>query len=278
MSRPSERFGALQSQGSRDYQEDEFGILDDRDLSRVDSEHTLLVVADGMGGHQAGATASKIVTETFIDAYHNCSGTIPSRLLEGLQQANSHLEESTKENSELQGMGTTIVAATVTNDGLHWISVGDSPLWIYQSGELKRVNADHSMAPVFADMVASGRMTKTEAATNPQRNALRSALMGDELGLVDASLEPLPLYSGDLLILASDGVMTLSQSQITSVLELSSKENNEVLVGKLMNAVLAQEKSNQDNTTILAYSIEVKTNDQDTVIPARSSQGNLEIQ
>ena len=272
MSRPSDRFAALQSQGSRDYQEDEFGILDDRDLDSSNGEHTLLVVADGMGGHTAGAKASQVATETFIDIYHNCSGSVPSRLRQGLEQSNRKLAEEVQEREELQGMGTTLLAVTVTRAGLHWISVGDSPFWVYRAGELLRINADHSMAPVLAEMVAAGKMTVAEAASDPKRNSLRAALMGDSLGLVDASDDAFLLQSGDLLILASDGVLTVSEEQIIAVIDKYSDQNNETKVNRLMAAVIDEGKVNQDNITLMMYSIESKTEDQDTVIPEPLAQ------
>jgi PPM family protein phosphatase len=272
MSRPSDRFAALQSQGSRDYQEDEFGILDDRDLDSSNGEHTLLVVADGMGGHTAGAKASQVATETFIDIYHNCSGSVPSRLRQGLEQSNRKLAEEVQEREELQGMGTTLLAVTVTRAGLHWISVGDSPFWVYRAGELLRINADHSMAPVLAEMVAAGKMTVAEAASDPKRNSLRAALMGDSLGLVDASDDAFLLQAGDLLILASDGVLTVSEEQIIAVIDKYSDQNNETKVNRLMAAVIDEGKVNQDNITLMMYSIESKTEDQDTVIPKPSAQ------
>jgi len=272
MSRPSDRFAAIQSQGSRDYQEDDFGILDDRDLDSSIGEHTLLVVADGMGGHTAGARASQMVTETFIDAYHDSSGSVPSRLQLGLEKSNRRLAEEVAENADLQGMGTTLLAVAVTTEGLYWISVGDSPFWIYRAGELNRINVDHSMAPVLAEMVDAGKMTAEEAACNPQRNALRSALMGDSLGLVDAAQKAYSIHSGDLLILASDGMLTITEEKIISIIDQSSDKDIEAKAKSLMAAVIDERKTNQDNITIMLYSIEIRVEDQDTLIPEHSSE------
>lgn len=272
MSRPSDRFAALQSQGSRDYQEDDFGILDDRDLDSSIGEHTLLVVADGMGGHTAGAKASQVVTETFIDVYQKSSGSVPSRLQLGLEKSNRRLAEEVKESADLQGMGTTLLAVVVTAESLYWISVGDSPFWIYRDGELNRINADHSMTPVLAEMVEAGKLTVAEAACNPQRNALRSALMGDSLGLVDAAQEAYSIQSGDLLILASDGVLSITEEQIISAIDQSNGKDIEVKANSLMAAVIDERKTNQDNITIMLYSTEIRTEDQDTLIPESSSE------
>lgn len=268
---PSYRFAALQSQGERDYQEDDFGILDDRSSASKDGEHTLLVVADGMGGHAAGSRASQIATETFIDSYEKCEGGIPRRLLEALKRANAGLATAIDQDESLEGMGTTIVAAVVAEDQLYWISIGDSPMWIYRKGSLQRVNEDHSMMPVLAEMVEAGRITKNEMMMDPKRNALRSALMGDEIGLVDASQRPISLLSEDVLLLSSDGLMTLSEEQIVQVIAEGEGIINEEIPAKLMDAVNKVNKSSQDNTTVLIYSIELNQKE-DEILPDEGRQ------
>lgn len=264
MSRPRDRIAALQSQGMRDYQEDEFGILDDLNTASSEGEHTLLVVADGMGGHVAGANASSIVTESFIDTYQQAEGSIASRLKTALHYSNDCIAKATDGNQDMQGMGTTLLAAVVSECGLEWISVGDSPLWLYRGGTLKRVNDDHSMAPVLVEMVAAGRMTEEEAAVDPNRNALRSAVMGTKLNLVDYSSIPMMLQEKDLLLLASDGVMTLAETQIAGIIEKNYENSNEEIVARIMSAVTDEQKSNQDNITLLIYSIDSNLSDQTT--------------
>ena len=259
---PNERFAALQSQGSRDYQEDDFGILDGRDSASSNDDHTLLVVADGMGGHAAGARASQTVTESFVDTYRHQQGGIPARLLEALKTSNSSLARAIDQDTDLEGMGTTLIAVVVYKDQLHWISVGDSPLWIYRKGSLQRVNEDHSMMPVLADMVAQGRISEDEMNMHPKRNALRSALMGDEIGLVDASQKPLSLLEGDVLLLSSDGLMTLSETQITSLIHENETAANDEIAKTLIEAVKKEGRKNQDNITVLLYSIELNGDDE----------------
>lgn len=262
MSGPGDRFAALQSRGDRDYQEDEFGILDGRDSASSLAEHTLLVVADGMGGHVAGARASQILTESFIDTYQKSEGAISERLQQSLNQSNADVAEAISNDHDLAGMGSTLLATVISEAGLEWISVGDSPLWLYREGELKRINQDHSMAPVLADMVAAGKLSESEAASDPKRNALRSAVMGDNLGLVDSSSNAVGLQQGDVLLLASDGVMTLSDVQIASLIEDNISAANDEILATIMQAVMESEKPNQDNTTILIYSVDPKSLEQ----------------
>ncbi|PCH59958.1 MAG: serine/threonine protein phosphatase [SAR86 cluster bacterium] len=284
MSRPSERFAAKQLLGQRSNQEDDFGILDGRLSASSELEHTLLVVADGMGGHVAGARASQLVTEFFIDSYQgNISDDlkqIRAGLSSALQLSNSELAKAGQQDPSLKGMGTTLLAAVVSAAGLQWLSVGDSPLWLYRQGKLIRVNADHSMVPVLAELVASGRLTEAEASVDPKRNALRSALMGDELKLIDIAEQPMSLYQGDRLLLASDGVLTLTEQQICEVIIINEHASNEDLAGAILDEVLKQNKTNQDNTTLLIYSIvtehgvkEANVQEPITVIPVNNRRG-----
>ena len=247
------RFAARQIPGKRDYQEDDYGLLDGRDLGLDGSEHSMLLVADGMGGHVGGATASGLLSKTFVEAYPQASGPIVDRLRDCLEAANKAIADAIAENPELDGMGSTLVAAVVASEGLNWISVGDSPLWLFREGELERLNADHSMAPVLADLVATGRMTSEEAARDPSRHSLRSAVMGDDIHLIDVSSQPVAVEQGDRLLLASDGLMTLSDQEIEAILKKTQDVPLEDSAAALIQAVEDAEQPHQDNTTVLLY-------------------------
>jgi serine/threonine protein phosphatase PrpC len=234
-------------QGQRHHQEDDFSF---------DNSHTndfLMVIADGLGGHQGGAYASHCAVQTFIDSYYAVSGTVSQRLQHALHQANHQLAIEA-EAKELYGMGCTLVGVVLKADHLEWISVGDSPLWLYdKAGHLHRLNADHSIRPLLLEQVQRGLLTVAEAAVHPDRNMLFSALTGDSIDLIDQSPEPLQLFPGDHLLLASDGIFTLSDEELGKVLkqELSAKE----LVDELLSAVEAKDRRDQDNTTVLVVKI-----------------------
>ena len=191
------RFAALQITGRRDYQEDSFGFFDGRNLGIDDNGHALLLVADGMGGHVGGAIASDLLCKTFVEAYPRSSGPSVERLRTCLDEANGAIAAAVAENPALDSMGSTLGVAVVTSEGLHWISVGDSPLWLFHEGQLERLNADHSMAPLLAELVEAGRMTDEDAARHPSRHSLRSVVMGDEMPLIDVSSRPVALEQGD---------------------------------------------------------------------------------
>ena len=247
------RFAAQQAQGSRANQEDAYDMMGGRAPGASGFEHTLLVLTDGMGGHSCGEVASRLVTKSMIDTYKTDSGPVSDQLRFSVDIANNRLSADAAANADKKGMGCTLVAAVITRHGLEWISIGDSPMWIFSAGVLRRLNADHSMAPVLASLVEAGRMDAEEAATDPKRHALRSAVTGDDIHLIDQSSQPIAIGEKDLLILASDGLETLSEDALTGLLKKHKNEALSTLAARMIRAVEEKHKPNQDNTTVLLY-------------------------
>lgn len=243
---------ADQYDGDRPYQEDDYGLsqisIDGDDAS----SHTLLVLADGMGGHVGGKEASRIAVHTFVEEFQGADGTIPDHLRQGLDLANAAIADKTQASPELDGMGCTLVGVSVSGQGVHWISVGDSPLWLWDQSKLTRLNEDHSMAPVLEELVALGRMTAEEAKTDSGRHTLRSAVMGDELEMVDLPSTPLPIKKGDVLLVASDGIETLEEDVIADIIA-KHRTDPKKIISTLLKKVEAEKQPYQDNTTAIAF-------------------------
>ena len=170
-----------------------------------------------------------------------------------LTRANGAIAAAVAENPALDSMGSTLVSAVVASEGLHWISVGDSPLWLFREGQLERLNADHSMAPLLADLVAAGRMTAEDAARHPSQHSLRSVVMGDEMPLIDVSSRPVALEEGDRVVLASDGLLTLDEQEIADILKKTRDVPLEDSAAALIQAVEGAGHPYQDNVTVLLY-------------------------
>lgn len=234
-------------QGKRNYQEDDFGFDNSKPFD------FLMILADGMGGHKGGAEASICAIKTFMDTYGLATGTVAARLQQALEQSNHQLALEIQKNPTLKGMGCTLAGVAFNGEQIQWISVGDSPLWLYSVGRLSRLNADHSMKPILQKKVRSGELTPEEAATHPDRNMLRSALTGADIELIDQSPAPLELYPGDRILLASDGIFTLSEAEIGSILDKSLPAK--ALVKQMLDAVEDKNKPSQDNTTALIIEI-----------------------
>lgn len=246
------QFAVRQSQGARDYQEDSAEF---NQIKREDDDGLLMVLADGMGGHRGGAHASRVAVDTFIETFARADGRVAERLDRALHDANEQIGEDGKANPELEGMGCTLVGVMLTKSGLEWISVGDSPMWLVRGGHLQRLNEDHSMAPILAKQVESGEMTIEEAARHPQRNALRSAVIGEAMQHIDQSRKPVRFRKGDRLLIASDGVETLSEDEIAALFNQSKDADAETLAQTLLSSVDAVQRKGQDNTTVMVVDL-----------------------
>ncbi len=114
-------------------------------------------------------------------------------------------------------MGCTLVGVAFGPEGVEWVSVGDSPLFLVRDGEIVLLNEDHSLAPEIDKLAVAGKISWAAAQADPRRHFLRSALTGTEIDLVDRSHRPLALRPGDVVILASDGIHTISHADIARV-------------------------------------------------------------
>lgn len=246
---PGRQFAGLQLQGGRPYQEDDFGFLNDLKETDPAPSRLLVVLADGMGGHSGGAHASALAVDTFLQTYQAPGGSVTERMVKSLNECNERIRVDSEGNPALTGMGCTFVAAAFIDDGLVWVSVGDSPFWRYRNGGIKQLNEDHSMAPLIAQQVTAGALSPEEAARHPHRNALRSALIGEPIPKTDLRESPIRLKAGDKFLLASDGMQTLSDQEIAAIL----KEDADALdlARKLLRAVEEKNRRGQDNTTAI---------------------------
>jgi serine/threonine protein phosphatase PrpC len=163
----------------------------------------LLVVADGMGGHRGGATASRLAGET-IKAQYLGSETydIAQALRESLTRANARIFSEAQANPDLRGMGTTTSALVVKNNQAWFAHVGDSRIYLVRGGEIRQITEDHSLV---ASMVREGLLTPKEAETHPRRNVLQRSMGVGEDVEIDVS-GPFDVQENDVFILCSDGL------------------------------------------------------------------------
>lgn len=177
----------------------------------------LFIVADGMGGHNAGDYASKSTVETIIKEVENTHEKYPNRILDdAIKKANHHIIELAENCEELSGMGTTVVAATIDGSELVVANVGDSRLYVLD-GELKQITIDHSLVE---EMVRMGGLDRAEARNHPKKNIITRAI--GVLDTVRVDFFEVELKKGDMVLLCSDG--------LTNMLE--DKEIEEILKDK----------------------------------------------
>ena len=212
-------------------------------IHRLEREQAwLLVLADGMGGEAAGEIASRLAVDEFVvsfEAHRQAGKSLDHALGGALQSANNRIGQEQEERPETLGMGTTMVGAYLSPAGIAWISVGDSPLWLYRADDLRRLNEDHSLRQMGG---SAGNM-------------LQSALNGQPIPLVNCRAIPLPVHDGDLIVLCSDGILTLAEDQIAETIRNSATTNPEFIVWLLLHAVEDKKKRHQDNCTALIASM-----------------------
>ena len=235
--------------GCRDGQEDSFAIWEGE--TKDGEPELLMVVADGMGGHARGEVASTLVVEAFVESFSHSALTSPDRLRKALFEANARLARAVSEAPDLAGMGTTLAACHLCGQSLHWISVGDSPLWLCQASGFGRLNADHSMRADLDGAVARGEMTAWSASVHPYRNMLRAAVMGDEIGEIDCPATPMICRPDDMVVLASDGIFSVPTETLHQIVATLWDKAPAKIVQALLRSVIDANARKQDNVTIL---------------------------
>ena len=248
-------FAGNQIQGGRDYQEDAqaFGSLRKGPDDKV--EILLTVLTDGMGGANAGDFASETVLREVVGycAEFNFEDGIdeaPKVLDFAMKAANQAMAKAIDKDESLDGMGCTLLATLMTKDKLYWLSVGDSPLYLYRKGKMEQINEDHSMVPLIKQLIDEGKLKPEAVFTHPHRNALRSVMGGCEVDLIDCPRKALQLRPGDIVVVASDGIQSLSENSICSVIEKNYHLDAAAISEKLITAVEDVKRPRQDNTSV----------------------------
>lgn len=246
--------GNCQHVGARSSQQDAFGFSDKDDLAFVAHGGMLAVVADGMGGMANGGEASHLAVRAFLHAYmaKQSDETVPAAMQRALDDANQSVINLSHQVGE-ENVGTTLVAAVIHGDALHWVSVGDSRLYLWRNGQLTQLSEDHIYANELDRDAANGNISQEDAENHPERRSLTSYLGLTQLDLIDHNLEPFPLFAGDRLLLCSDGLYAaLEGNEIAPLVEREAQQMAEGLVVM----VLAKDRPNQDNLTVAILACE----------------------
>jgi protein phosphatase len=239
----------------RDANEDCFAVV---------AEDHLFVVADGMGGHAAGEVASKLAVSAIADFIastrrdaeitwpYEYDLSIPmegNRLKTAIRLANQRILDTISHKKDLEGMGTTLVVAMVSDGRAHVGHVGDSRAYLIRGGAITQLTSDHSWVN---EQVKLGFLTKSDASRHPFRNVVTRALGSREDVLVDMAEQP--LEAGDVLLLCSDGLNTMldDESIVRTVLD------NEQDVDAAARALVAKANENggEDNITVILIKVD----------------------
>lgn len=220
----------------------------------VGSLPNLFVVADGMGGHNAGEYASRFTVDKVVEVISQNGQQEPvAAMKEALTEANSQLLEEAGADPSKSGMGTTVVAATVIGDLLHVANIGDSRLYVIDHEAIRQITRDHSLVE---EMVRLGEMDKAAAKVHPDKNIITRAIGVTRELAVD--FFEVKLRPEDMILLCSDGLTNMVEDEEIKEIVLEQKNIVEK-AEKLINT--ANENGGKDNITVILiepFSDEVK--------------------
>ena len=203
----------------------------------------LLVVADGMGGHKAGDFASRYAVESLKEDLERSTEDGPEAMIKkAIQSANQKLVEASRQDVRVEGMGTTLVAATVIEHTLYFANVGDSRLYLLNDG-IKQLSKDHSFVQ---EMVRLGGINAEEAKHHPDKNIITRAVGAREK--LDVDFFEYRLQKGDIILMCTDGLSNMIEDEEMFRIVKSSRDIVEA-VERLVET--ANENGGNDNIGVI---------------------------
>ena len=204
---------------------------------------TLAVVADGMGGHNAGEVASAETVNTLKNLIVDSDTPVKKLLLDSIECANNSVYKMGRETPTLNGMGTTVTACIISGDKVTAAQVGDSRLYLVRDEKITQITKDHSLVEM---LVESGEITKEAAKHHPQKNVITRAIGTDSS--VEADIYEFFIKKDDILLLCSDGLVNMVEDE--KILSLITKNSDfSALADILVKA--AESAGGTDNITVV---------------------------
>ncbi len=214
-------------------------------VSEPDSKGTVLaIVADGMGGHNAGEVASgKAVGILQNGIFRETDMSAKDVLIKAVEDANQEIYEMSINKKNLSGMGTTITACLAMENSVTAVQVGDSRLYLIRKDKISQITKDHSLVEM---LVENGTITKEEAKNHPQKNIITRAVGTDKT--VEADIYEFSVKKGDTVLLCSDGLVNMvDDEEILSVIK--SAETLDAAANTLVSQ--AEKAGGTDNITVI---------------------------
>ena len=214
----------------------------------------LFVVADGMGGHNAGDFASSHAVQILVDEIRKDADFNPIKVLRhAIETANSAILDRAQKEESLRGMGTTIVAATIVGHYAYVANVGDSRLYLIQ-GKIRQITKDHSLVQ---EMVRMGEIKPEEARNHPDQNIITRALGAERT--VDIDFFDLKMEPGSTILMCSDGLSNMVED--SKIEEIILDQTNEL--PKKGERLLSEANRNGGKDNIAVILVEPFTNEVD---------------
>lgn len=233
----------------REINEDNLNTIIPQDPHIMATKGVLFVVADGMGGHARGEVASQLVVETVCEAYYRSQDEdIASALRSAVNYANStvYWQDRNDETRDINGMGSTCIAAVLLGEQVYIANVGDSRAYIVRDGQARQISMDHSWVE---ELVREGKITPEQARNHGLRNVITRSIGTQEQVEVDIFTEA--VQHGDVLVLCTDGLSTLVEDdEISAIVEqYGPQESASQLIA------CANERGGNDNVTAIVAKV-----------------------
>jgi protein phosphatase len=218
------------------------------EVNAIGNLPNLFIVADGMGGHNAGDYASRFCVEFFTEYIKNSDLESPIALIEeAIKVTNDKLYEKSIQQTDYEGMGTTLVVATICGNEMYVANIGDSRLYVI-SKEIRQITEDHSLVQA---MVKTGELDRDEAKVHPNKNIITRALGTNETAQPDYF--EVELDEGDIVLMCSDGLTNMLNDETIEQLVRENaddpKRASETLVKQ------ANQQGGKDNITVIIVKV-----------------------
>lgn len=206
----------------------------------------LFIVADGMGGHNAGDYASKCTTETVVSEIQNSFEKNPTIIIKkAIKTANAKIRKEASEHENLFGMGTTLVTATIIGKYLQVSNIGDSRLYLLNKDGLRQITEDHSLVE---EMIRLGGLSREDARLHPDKNIITRAIGAKDE--VEADFFTEELETGDIVLMCSDGLTNMLEDKEIEAILLNPEKEELIQKGDAL-IKAANENGGKDNIAVV---------------------------
>ena len=206
----------------------------------------LFIVADGMGGHNAGDYASKCTTETVVNEIQNSFEKNPTIIIKkAIKTANAKIRKEASENENLFVMGTTLVIATIIGKYLQVSNIGDSRLYLLNKDGLRQVTEDHSLVE---EMIRLGGLSREDARLHPDKNIITRAIGAKDE--VEADFFTEELEAGNIVLMCSDGLTNMLEDKEIEAILLNPEKEELIQKGDAL-IKAANENGGKDNIAVV---------------------------
>lgn len=243
------RFGVKSDRGRiREINEDYLSVV-----TGASQELHAFVIADGMGGHNAGEIASKLAVDSVAECIERSQEQLShpdeiSKTIEQImQQANQTVFDKSKESQDNFGMGTTLIVAVLSGNSIHIGHIGDSRAYLVRGESIERITTDHSY---IEELIKNGSLKREEAEKHPKRNLITRALGCSDEMLVDSYI--CDIRENDVFILCTDGLTNMvDEARIRDI--LTNIDDPQLACDELIRT--ANENGGEDNISVIVVKI-----------------------